>query len=51
MHMYIDAAGGSGTGHSKNATSFSLLLPEKILHFNALNEKKKIRRQRKQGRS
>lgn len=28
---------------SQNAATFSLLLPSKVLHFNALNEKRRFR--------
>lgn len=42
------SAGGTTTTTERGNTHFSLLLPGKVLHFNALNETK-IPRERKQG--
>lgn len=38
---YVERTGATGNCHT--ATTFSLLLPGKMLHFNALNEKRRFR--------
>lgn len=41
--MYIDESTGPAAANSCNTTSFSLLLPGKTIHFNALNKKRRFR--------
>ena len=42
--MFIEATLTTSTAGSRcNAATFSLLLPGKVLHFNALNEKRRFR--------
>ena len=45
MHWYLftGTSGVSNTGMAHSNASFSLLLPGKVLHFNALNEKRRFR--------